>query len=70
MSSGHVLKLGASGDPLVDQGLVHGMPASWNPDDNRFYIHARGTVDGTNVLGTFSLWRNAVQFARRQDRSS
>jgi hypothetical protein len=61
----HRLKLGANGDPLVDQGHVHGLPASWNPDDNRFYIHKIGTTDGTNVLGTFSLWRNAVQYARR-----
>lgn len=58
-------KRGANGEPLVDQGHVHGLPVSWNPDDDRFYVHKIGTTDGTNVLGTFSAWRNAVQYARR-----
>ena len=52
--------------PLVDQGLVHGLPATWNPDDGKFYIHATGTEDGTNVLGRFKHWPNAVAFAKRK----
>lgn len=50
--------------PTIDQGVVHGLPATWNPDDGRFYIHAAGTTDGTNVLGRFKHWRNAVYFAK------
>ena len=60
------LKTHPNGEPMVEQGLVHGSPATFNPDDNRFYIHAPGTMDGTNVLATFADWRNAVQYARRR----
>jgi hypothetical protein len=63
--TGHRLKTGPDGEPAIDQGLVHGLPCTFNPDDGRFYVHAPGTTDGTNVLGTFKDWRNAVQFARR-----
>lgn len=64
--SSHRCRMAPNGDPYVDQGHVHGLPVSWNPDDDRFYVHKIGTTDGTNVLGTFSSWRNAVQFARRK----
>ena len=50
----------------VNQGIVHGHPASYNPDDGKFYIHEPGSTDGTGVLATFKDWRNAVQFARRR----
>ena len=46
----------------IDQHEVHGFEASWNPDDNRFYLHnAAG-----DTLGTFAEWRNLVQFARQK----
>lgn len=56
--------------PDVDQGTVHGLPVTWNPDDSKFYVHKAGTTDGTNVLGMFKSWTNAVQFARRKGRAS
>jgi len=59
-------KFGSNCEPLVDQGHVHGLPVSWNPDDDRFYVHKIGTTDGTNVLAIFKSWHNAVQFARRK----
>lgn len=55
-----------NGDPVVDQGLIHDYPITFNPDDELFYVHAPDTTDGTNVLGRFKDWRNAVQFARRK----
>jgi hypothetical protein len=66
MTTAFRCKFGANQEPLVDQGHVHGLPVSWNPDDDRFYVHKIGTTDGTNVLATFKSWRNAVQFARRK----
>ena len=60
------LKRHPGNEICVDQGIVHGHPASYNPDDDRFYIHEPGVTDGTGVLGTFRDWRNAVQFARRR----
>lgn len=53
-------------EPAVDQGLVHGLPATWNPDDSRFYLHKIGNTDGASVLGTFKNWGNAVHFAKRK----
>lgn len=50
----------------VDQGVVHHHPVTFNPDDDRFYVHTPGTTDGTNVLGRFKDFRNAVQYARRR----
>ena len=52
--------------PLIDQGVVHGFPATWNPDDGKFYLHAVGTIDGTNVLGRFKRWGNFTAFAKRK----
>ena len=54
------------GEPDIDQGLVHGFPVTFNPDDQRFYLHAPGTTDGTNVLSTKREFRNIVQEARRR----
>ena len=62
----HYVKRHPGGEPCVHQGIVHGHPATYNPDDGGFYIHEPGTVDGTEVLGTLKDWRNAVQFARRR----
>ena len=59
------MKRGPDGEPAVDQGLVHGLPCTYNPDDGRFYLHAPGTSDGTNALTAYSDWRNLVQGARR-----
>lgn len=53
------------GELAVDQAVINGKPLTWNPDDGRFYVHAPETVNGTNVLGTFKEFRNAVYFARR-----
>ncbi len=66
MKPEHTVKRDASGEPLVDQGLVHGFPCTYNPDDFMFYIHRPGTTDGTAVRARFADWRNAVQYARRQ----
>lgn len=52
--------------PFICQGEVHGFPATWNPDDGKFYLHAKGTTDGTNVLGTFRHWGNFTAFAKRK----
>lgn len=59
------LKKVAPGVPAIKQGIVAGHPISWNPDDARFYVHATGVMDGTEVLGTFVELRNANQFARK-----
>lgn len=53
-----------SGRFEVDQGEVNGYPISFNPDDQRFYVHEKGTTDGTATLATFKEVRNAVQYAR------
>ena len=66
MTIGYEVKRDADNYPLVDQGAVHGLPTTWNPDNARYYIHAAGTQDGTQVLGTFKHWRNAVAFAKRK----
>jgi hypothetical protein len=60
------VKRDPDGQPAINQGEVHGHPVTFNPDDGRFYIHAPGTTDGTNVLSAQREFRNAVQFARRQ----
>jgi len=59
------MKQEQSGGPAVHQGLVHGLPVTYNPDDDRFYIHEPGTTDGTNVMARVRDWKNAVQTARR-----
>ena len=46
-------------EPAVDQGMIHGLRVTWNPDDGRFY------VEGPDGVHTFDLWRNAVQYCRR-----
>ena len=61
----HRVREDAPGQPSIDQGLVHGLPVSFNPDINAFHVHAPGTTDGTNVLATAREWRNLVQRARR-----
>ena len=47
-------------EPAIDQGLRHGWPVSWNPDDGRYHV---AREDGTSVA-TFKDWRNTVQYAR------
>ncbi len=47
-------------EPAVDQGEHYGFRLSWNPDDNRYYVES--TLGAT---ATFAEWRNAVQYARR-----
>lgn len=64
--TGHRLKRTRSGEPEVEQGVVHGHPCTFNPDDELFYVHAPETTDGSNVLGRFKDWANAVQFARQR----
>ena len=54
--------------PYIDQGLVHGLPVTWNPDDEKFHVHATGIEDGTQVLGRFTSWNNTVAFAQRKGR--
>jgi hypothetical protein len=59
----------AGGQVAIDQGEHHGHPITYNPDDERFYVHRPGTTNGTEILGGFSGSRgfsNALQFARRK----
>jgi len=64
-SIAYYMRRDGNGEPAVDQSIVHGFPVTFNPDDGQFYVHARGTDDGTNVLVTRRDWRNIVQCARR-----
>lgn len=66
MSTGYKVKRDILGFPQIEQGLVHGLPVTWNPDDDKFYVHKIGIEDGTNVLGKFHQWPNAVYFAKRK----
>lgn len=53
----------------VEQPEVFGFPVTYNPDDERFYLHAVGALDGSRVLGTFAgprAWANLIQFAKRK----
>ena len=61
----HRVRKDANGVPCVDQGEIHGFPVTYNPDDDRFYIHEPGTTDGTNVIVARQDWRNIVQCARK-----
>ncbi len=61
----HVKRL-PSGEPDVDQGLVHGFQCTYNPDDGKFYLHEPGTEDGAGVWATRTDWRNIVQVARQR----
>jgi hypothetical protein len=47
----------------VEQGEAYGFIISWNPDDNRFYLHAKDK-DQT-VLSTMKEFKNIVQKARK-----
>lgn len=68
-AASHPVRRNARGEPTVDQGTVHGFPVTYNPDTNRYCVHAIGATDGTGVLKDFSDLRNAVQFARRLARA-
>lgn len=57
----YTCKRNADGEPLIEQGLVHGKRVTWNPDDALFYVHA----PRNETLGRFKEWRNTVQYARR-----
>jgi hypothetical protein len=46
----------------VDQGEIHGWPVSFNPDDDRFYVHEKNQDADTRA--TFKDYRNAVQYCR------
>lgn len=66
--------------PAVSHGEHHGRLITYNPDDERFYVHAlgEGRIDpedsgGMGVIGTYAAdplhrqrgWINALQCARR-----
>lgn len=55
-------KLDSVGVPVVNQGDVHGWAVSWNPDDNRFYVHAPDEDSTTRAV--FKDWRNVIQYCR------
>lgn len=65
MSAGHRLTKLADGTPAIDQGEVEGHPITWNPDVEKFHVHALGVTDGTEVLGTFARLANATHHARK-----
>ena len=48
------------GEPAVEQAPVHGHDVSYNPDDERYYVHH---ADG-ETRATFNGWANTVQFCR------
>jgi hypothetical protein len=58
----------AGGTYEIDQGDVYGFPVTYNPDNDRFYLHSGGVQDGTGVLGTWAAndrgWANLIQFVR------
>ena len=56
----HYWRNPATGEPFVNQPDENGHPMSWNPDDNRWYVH---NTDG-DVIATFADRRNAIQYAR------
>ena len=56
-----------NGEPKDQE--VHGLHVTWNPDDNRFYVHGGSDTNVINdmaVLGTFKDWRNVVTYCRRK----
>jgi hypothetical protein len=75
----HLLKVNG-GEHEIEQGEHYGRTISYNPDDERFYVHAPGEgrtrledSGGLGVIGTFAAdpthrkrgWSNALQCARR-----
>lgn len=67
-------------EPTVDQGEHYGRLITYNPDDERFYVHAPGEgktapedSGGGGVIGTYAAdpvhrtrgWNNALECARR-----
>ncbi len=58
----HFCRIYADGEPEVEQGKHHGFILSWNPDDNRYYVHAPD--EDKTVCATFKRWTNAVRWAK------
>lgn len=57
----HYWKDPVTGEPFVNQQDENGWGMSWNPDDNRWYVHDKNG----DVVATYSERRNAVQYARQ-----
>jgi hypothetical protein len=60
----HRMKRLSNNEPDVDQGFLNGFWLSYNPDDELFYVE-----DGSEqtTRARFKHFRNAVQFARRNE---
>lgn len=64
MTKPHRKNLLPDGSPAVDQGVCNGWPISYNPDDDRYYVH--WPDEDQNTRARFKDFSNAVQFCRRR----
>ena len=49
-------------NPAIDQGIIHGWRVSWNPDDDRYYIHDMPEI--AVGVSTHKYFRNVIQWCR------
>ena len=65
-----IVRKTANGEYAVDQGDMYGFSVSYNPDDDRFYLHGPDGQDGSHVIARYESksrgWANLLQFARRK----
>lgn len=63
MSVGWRVEKSREGIIGIDQGVYGRFIMSFNPDDEKFYVHTE--PDGTGVLGMFKERRNANYYVRK-----